>query len=400
MSNLKTNLTSLEALVDKANALPEAKTIQDSKTVTPTTSSQTVKPDSGYDGMGQVVVNAMPTGIMGPTEVTVSNSGLITAQPYVDSQGYITQDKMKTGTKQLTIQAAKTITPTKSSQTAVASGRYTTGTVTVAAIPDQYQDVSATTATPAHVASGDVFVDADGIEQTGKLDVTNVMLSNADNSHIVTGGYINTLMSSPVIEVYEPDLGDATRAQVLNGAVFSSKNYIYQTGTMPNNGDTSQTIDGLETQSVSVPAGYTTGGTIALDSTINDTADAQATIISEIATLLEGKSVPGGSGGSGDIETCTVSFDMTGTPFFTFVAYSTVENGSIVHSVLESEPINSTVLEVVKGTMVVFQSSTSWQSSSATNATILYDSSSTCVASIGTENTAIITLIKTSGPEK
>ena len=39
-------------------------------------------------------------------------------------------------------QAAKTITPSTSSQTAVASGVYTTGAVTVAPIPSNYEDVA------------------------------------------------------------------------------------------------------------------------------------------------------------------------------------------------------------------------------------------------------------------
>lgn len=56
MSNLKNNTAALEALIEQANALPEEKTIQSSKTVTPTTSSQTVTPDSGYDGLASVVV--------------------------------------------------------------------------------------------------------------------------------------------------------------------------------------------------------------------------------------------------------------------------------------------------------------------------------------------------------
>ena len=33
---------------------------------------------------------------------------------------------------------------------------------------------------------------------------------------------------------------------------------------MPNNGSTSKTIDGLTVTSVSIPAGYTTGGTVSL----------------------------------------------------------------------------------------------------------------------------------------
>ena len=52
--------------------------------------------------------------------ITVSSSGLITAS----ANG-------KSATQQLTTQSAKTVTPGTSSQTAVASGRYTTGTITV-----------------------------------------------------------------------------------------------------------------------------------------------------------------------------------------------------------------------------------------------------------------------------
>lgn len=73
--------------------------------------------------------------------ISVNSSGLITATA-----------GDKSGTKQLTTQAAKTITPTKSSQTAVTSGVYTTGVVTVAAIPSTYvkptATKSATTYTP------------------------------------------------------------------------------------------------------------------------------------------------------------------------------------------------------------------------------------------------------------
>ena len=37
---------------------------------------------------------------------------------------------------------------------------------------------------------------------------------------------------------------------------------------MPNNGNTSKTIDGLTTTSVSIPAGYTSGGTVSLNGDI------------------------------------------------------------------------------------------------------------------------------------
>ena len=44
----------------------------------------------------------------------------------------------KTATMQLTTQSAKTVTPTEAEQTAVASGKYTTGDVVVAAVPTTY----------------------------------------------------------------------------------------------------------------------------------------------------------------------------------------------------------------------------------------------------------------------
>lgn len=62
-------------------------------------------------------------------EITVSSAGLITATSE-QAAGYV-PGGTKSSTKQLTTQAAKTVTPGTTNQTAVASGRYTTGAVTV-----------------------------------------------------------------------------------------------------------------------------------------------------------------------------------------------------------------------------------------------------------------------------
>ena len=62
-------------------------------------------------------------------QISVSAAGLITATAE-QQEGYV-PGGTKSSTKQLTTQAAKTVTPTTTNQTAVASGRYTTGAVTV-----------------------------------------------------------------------------------------------------------------------------------------------------------------------------------------------------------------------------------------------------------------------------
>ena len=108
-----------------------------SKTVSPSTSQQIITPDSGYDGLSQITVEAMPSGSL--STPTISSSGLITAQ--VGTSGYLASGT--SATKQLTTQAAKTVTPTASEQTVVNSAVYTTGDVKVAAVPSETKTITA-----------------------------------------------------------------------------------------------------------------------------------------------------------------------------------------------------------------------------------------------------------------
>ena len=128
--------TSSAGLKVTGTAKARVPTLQ-SKTATPSTSQQIITPDSGYDGLSQITVEAMPDGSL--STPTISSSGLITAQ--VGTSGYLASGTSVT--KQLTTQAAKTVTPTTSEQTVVNSDVYTTGAVKVAAVPSETKTITA-----------------------------------------------------------------------------------------------------------------------------------------------------------------------------------------------------------------------------------------------------------------
>lgn len=79
---------------------------------------------------GSVVTGTLPEVEQATPAISVSSGGLITASAV--QAGGIVADGTKSATQQLTTQGAKTVTPSTSTQTAVASGRYTTGAVQVA----------------------------------------------------------------------------------------------------------------------------------------------------------------------------------------------------------------------------------------------------------------------------
>lgn len=107
---------------------------------------------------------------------------------------------------------SKNITPTKNQQNVTPDdGYYGLSDVTVAAIPTQYQDVTDVTATSSDVLANKVIVTA-------------------------------------------------------NGTVTA--------GTMPNNGAVNKTFDGLTSTSVTIPAGYTSGGTVSLTNDILEALEA------------------------------------------------------------------------------------------------------------------------------
>lgn len=201
-----------------------------SKQVTPTKKPQQITPDEGYYGLSDVSVGAIPAQYQDVSSVTAGESDVLTGKVIVTADGSVVPGSMpNNGTVSKTLDAAstsytvpkgyhsgsgtvkivtetKTATPTKSAQTVTPTSGKVLSKVTVNAIPDQYITTSDATAAAANILSG--------------------------------------------------------KTAYVNGAKV--------TGTMPNNGAVSGSIDGLSGTSYAVPAGYTSGGTVSLTGDIEE----------------------------------------------------------------------------------------------------------------------------------
>lgn len=204
---------------------------------------------------------------------------------------------------------AKSVTPTKEQQSITPDqGYYGLSGVTVGAIPENYQDVSATTAAPADVLANKVFIDADGVTQAGTmpdngavekvLDATtgnqeytvpagkhsgagkvSVVLENksatpaeAAQDITPTKGKVLGKVTVGAIPAKYKDVSGVTAgaADVLDGKFIVDATGAKIEGTMANNGAIAKTIDGLTQTSVAIPAGYTSGGTVGLTDDIEN----------------------------------------------------------------------------------------------------------------------------------
>lgn len=198
---------------------------------------------------------------------------------------------------------AKTVTPTKEQQAITPDqGYYGLSGVTVGAIPEAYQDVSATTAAPGDVLANKVFVDAEGVTQTGTMPdngaVAKVLDASTGNQEYTVpagkhsgagkvsivledksatptkaaqditptkGKVLGKVTVGAIPDKYQDVSGvTAKAADVLDGKFIVLTDGSKVEGTMANNGDVSKTIDGLTATSVTIAAGYTSGGTVSL----------------------------------------------------------------------------------------------------------------------------------------
>lgn len=201
--------------------------VSGTKTVTSSGNVDVTNYATAYVSAGSVAVpGAMVSS--GP-KITVSNTGLITttASASISVSPTITSGWVTSGTSgiinfagtsslQLSTQAAATVAPTENEQTAVASGKYTTGIVKVAAIPSDY--------------IGSAIASVSVVEGTTTVSGTTATRGTATwSAGVISSGSIQaaTFANSSSAQTQYVDISATTEAPVLvsGGYLYINKGY-------------------------------------------------------------------------------------------------------------------------------------------------------------------------------
>lgn len=297
-----------------------------SKTVTPTKAQQPITADEGYYGLSDVTVKAIPEAYQDVTAVTATAADVLATKVIVNATGKVTTGTMpNNGAVSKTLDSAttnyaipagyhsgagsvsivtetKTLTPTKQQQVVPAASGKVISSVTVAAIPGNYIDTTDATATAATILDGETAY-VGGVKVEGTMPnngAAEKTLTTTETSYTIPEGYHNgegTVIIVPEQKTVQPtrseqnvtpttgkvlskvtvgaipaNLIDTTDATAEASDILSGQtayvNGVKVTGSMVNNAAVNGTIDGLTATSFTVPAGYTTGGTVSLTNDI------------------------------------------------------------------------------------------------------------------------------------
>lgn len=302
--------------------------VSETKEATPTKSAQNITPTNGKV-LSNVTVNPIPDAYQDVTAVDATADKVLEGSTFVDAEGTVIEGTMANngsvsevlnttdtecaipagyhdGTGKVTIVLEeKSATPTKAAQTIAPSAGKVLSKVSVAAIPDAYQDVTEVDATAADVLAGKKIVEADGTVTTGTMKnngAVSKVLDMTTKEYTVPAGYHDgkgkvsivsetkevtptkaaqtvspasgKVLGSVTVNPIPENFIDTTDADALAGEILAGKTAYVDTtkvtGTMANNGAIEETIDGLTAMSYTIPAGYTSGGTVTLDNSIEE----------------------------------------------------------------------------------------------------------------------------------
>ena len=263
---------------------------------------------------GTVGAGSTPISLATPSLSLNSSTGVVTATVTQSSSGYVlagsTSDSLR-----LSTQAAASITPTSSQQTAVAAGKYTLGAITVAAIPTETKSI---TTNGTHTPSTGKYFSSVTVNVPVGSTISNQdkTVSPTENSQSITfdSGYtglgivtVNAISSSYVgsgiSRLTSTDLtSSGATVTVPAGYYATNASKSVATTTHPNPGISVDSLTGLITASHTQTAGYVSAGTTTETSQLSVQAGATIT-----PTTLEQTAVTAGKYTLGAIKVAAIS---------------------------------------------------------------------------------------------
>lgn len=280
---------------------------------------------------------------------------------------------------------SKTVTPTKAEQAITSDdGFYGLSDVTVAPIPEAYQDVTAVTAGEGDVLAGKVIVDATGAVKTGTMANNGAVSKTLDvntTEYTVPAGFHNgngavsivleeksvipaesaqeiapttgKVLSKVLVAAIPENYINCENATVEAGEILAGeKAYGYDSdtgkaieivGTMPNNGAVSDALNCGE--EFVIPAGYHNGtGKIVANSLASQTgatADAGKILDGETA-WVNGEKVEGSMPNNGAVDQ---TLDVSKTSYNVPAGYH--DGNGVIDIVLEEKSVTPTKSEQV-----------------------------------------------------
>lgn len=199
-----------------------------SKTVSPTKSQQNVTPDSGYYGLSDVTVNAIPGQYQDVSSVTATAEDVLANKVFVTSSGVVTAGTMvNNGSVEKTLDT----------------------TTTTYTIPKGY-----------HSGTGNISIAIEEKTATPTQEIQTVTPTTGK------------VLSKVTVQAIPDEYVSTEDANALASEILSDRSAYVQgekvIGAMPNNDAINGTFDGMTTISFQIPAGYTTGGTVSLTNDI------------------------------------------------------------------------------------------------------------------------------------
>lgn len=281
-SNLLSGKTATGADGEKVSGGITAKTSSDL-----TASGATVTVLAGYYASNASKSVATATHA-NPTASINSTTGVVTAS-HTQTAGYVSAGTT-TGTLELSTQAAKTVTPTESEQTAVAAGKYTTGAVKVGAISKTYvgSDITQRSGTDLSASGATVTVPAGYYASQATKSVSSMTLPTSTASSATSGFTSKATVSRSTADQYIniPTGYNASGAYykvnaVPNGSVTAPSS-ISGTSATVSTGTNTLTL----TKSVSVTPNVTTAGYISGGTAGNASVSLTASVTTQAAKTV------------------------------------------------------------------------------------------------------------------